>query len=225
MSRRAHGKFRKLHKGMRKWARKDNRDLEIEAIRQGWKYILDGEVIATTHTNARELNKAFLRDLGNHIPQQYLAALALLEPDYEATNDNNLNTNLQVATAGELVFHEGRNCLVTKVATVNSGMECYHEEWGDSPYLLRCISGQLMCDECDGEGSIPDEYEICMECEGNTTTSECPACSGVGKWKEYKVVEIQPVDETIRYRIKMNPSSNVFSANRTWWTGYQGTNK
>ena len=215
MSRKPHGKFRKLHKGIKRWAKKEKRALEIEAIRQGWKYTLDGEIIASSHTNNRELDRGFLKDLRKAgIPQNVIISLSLLEPDYEAKNENNLNEDLQRAQAGELVFHYGRQCLVTSVRKLDGTIKCHHEEWGKL-YLLRCMNGELKCDDCDGAGDI--EGEACIECNGNSTTSECPACFGVGEWQEYKKVGLKPLDEEKTYSISMNLNSTVFSENRTWW--------
>tara|TARA_R110001583_G_scaffold45595_2_gene143489 strand:- start:925 stop:1173 length:249 start_codon:yes stop_codon:yes gene_type:complete len=77
------------------------------------------------------------------------------------------------------------------------------------------MNGELKCDDCDGAGEI--DGEACVECNGNSTTSECPACFGVGEWQEYKKVGLKPLDEEKTYSISMNLNSTVFSENRTWW--------
>ena len=110
--------FRQLHKRIKKWAKKMSHEWEIISGKSGWKYKLNGEVIAATHPRT-ELGKNFKADLQRGgIPREVIGivmpgSLSGWElPDGNTPHDKSLGTNLRDAQTGELLWWRGHNVLV-----------------------------------------------------------------------------------------------------------------
>ena len=142
--------FRKLHRRITKWAKKMSHEWEIISGKSGWKYKLNGEVVAATHPRT-ELGRAFKGDLRRAgIPRDVIGivmpgSLSGWElQDGDTPHDKSLETNLRDAQTGELLWWRGHNVLV--VGRV------------EQPDITK------RCSNCEGDGN-DKEYFAEMEDE------------------------------------------------------------
>jgi hypothetical protein len=138
---------------------------EIISGKSGWKYKLNGEVVAATHPRT-ELGRAFKADLRRAgIPREVIGivmpgSLSGWElPDGNTPHDKSLETNLRDAQTGELIWWRGHNVLVVgRIEQPDITKRC-----------SSCLgSGEIDCwtftDETETE--IDEEWEEDCECVG-----------------------------------------------------------
>lgn len=157
--------FRQLHKRIKKWAKKMSHEWEIISGKSGWKYKLNGEVIAATHPRT-ELGKNFKADLQRGgIPREVIGivmpgSLSGWElPDGNTPHDKSLGTNLRDAQTGELIWWRGHNVLV--VGRI------------EQPDITK------RCSTCDGKGQVEFEYDF-EDGEEEEIDVEYCECVGIG---------------------------------------------
>lgn len=148
--------FRQLHRRIKKWAKDNGHDWEVLSTRSGWRYKLDGKIVASSHRSTF-LNSNFKADLRRAgIPREVIGIVvfgsisAYELPDGMTPHwTHNLSANLRDAKVGELIWVRGHDVLV--VGRI------------EQPDITK------RCPYCDGKGEVEfyeyDEPEHWEECE------------------------------------------------------------
>jgi len=158
--------FRQLHRRIKKWAKDNGNDWEVLETRSGWKYKLDGKIVASSHRSSF-IDRNFKADLRRAgIPREVIGIIVMPGSfsAYELPDGmtphwtHNLSANLRDAKVGELIWVRGHDVLV--VGRI------------EQPDITkRCSTcdgkGEVALDEYDEDEHLPDwkEWEEC-ECVG-----------------------------------------------------------
>lgn len=112
--------FRQLHRRIKKWAKDNGHDWEVLETRSGWKYKLDGKIVASSHRSSF-IDRNFKADLRRAgIPREVIGIIVMPGSfsGYELPDGmtphwtNNLSANLRDAKVGELIWVRGHDVLV-----------------------------------------------------------------------------------------------------------------
>jgi len=189
---------RELHKRIKRYCKTKGHEWEVRSTRNGYAYYLDGERIYSTHPSnylSPDLRQAFIRA---GIPREVIGletaspfarqmdethwqknACALDIGDLEwgdTEHDESLSDDLDNAQAGDLVWVDGHNVLITK--------RLEHPELQD-----RCFW-------CEGKGEA-EHYDYDEETDETLETTTTMSCFGCQNLKTY--IEFQPNGEDKRY--------------------------